>query len=258
MAEPALAAFTAASAERIKLALADASARWHAGERSATRRVTAVELRHKNGHKVAGEVVTTLRGDASGPHSVLGISREVVANKSAKGTADKPAASRAYAPPADADGSQGSAESPLRFHWRSAYECGLPALDREHRTLFENASDLLDTALERERDPARFMAAVDRLLSNVQQHFADEEALLQRIAYPDLVAHTRRHRELVLQATHLREEARAGRISIGDWTEFVANDVVVGHLIREDRKFFPLLALATADGIAADSDTTTA
>lgn len=249
MAEPALAAFTAESAERIKLALAVAVARWHAGEDTDPQCVAAVELRHKDGHRVAGEIVAILRGNESGPQSVLGIIRETADDKSAEATA-----SRAYAPPAAADA---GADSPLRFHWRSAYESGLAVLDREHRTLFENASDLLHTALERERDPARFMADVDRLLSNVQEHFRDEEVLLQRIAYPDLAAHARRHRELVLQATHLREEARAGRISIGDWIEFVANDVVVGHLIREDRKFFPLLALATADD-GAVSDTAAA
>lgn len=252
MAEPARAALTAESAARFEATLADSIARWHAGERGDTRRVTAVEQPHKAGHLVATEFVTTLHGDASGPRVVLGITRDLATRQRAEAARRNPreAAAGRATPPADG----GDDDAPLRFHWRSAYECGLPALDREHRTLFDNANDLLRSSLDHERDPARFMAAVDRLLSNVQQHFADEEALLQRIAYPDLVAHARRHGELVLQATHLREEARAGRISVGDWIEFVANDVVVGHLIREDRKFFPLLALATADGIAADRD----
>lgn len=255
MAEPALAALTAESAARIKATLADAIARWHAGDRSDTRRVTAVDQPHKAGHLVATEVVTTLHGDERGPRWVLGLTRDLTERQRAAATGRNPVGpTTGRATPAGADGSADGDAAPLRFHWRSAYECGLPALDREHRTLFDNANDLLRSSLDHERDPARFMAAVDRLLRNVQQHFADEEALLQRIAYPDLAAHARRHRELVLQATHLREEARAGRISVGDWIEFVANDMVVGHLIREDRKFFPLLALATADGIAAGSD----
>lgn len=250
MARPALAAFAAESSERIKAALADSIDRWNAGERNDLQRVTAVGLRHRDGHSVNSEVVITLHGDKHGPLSVLGISRDLGERQ--------PAAAAPQALPPGADGRDDGDAAPLRFHWRSAYECGLPELDREHRTLFDNANDLLRATLEPDRDPARFMAAVDRLLSNVQQHYADEEVLLQRIAYPDLAAHARRHRELVLQATHLREEARAGRISVGDWIEFVANDVVVGHLIREDRKFFPLLALATADRIAAGHDTATA
>lgn len=237
MANPALAAFSAASSAKFTAALAELVARWDAGERNDLRRLTEVGQRHRDGRLVSTEAILTLRGDERGPRSVLGISREL--------SDRQPVAAAGGAFPGDGD------DVPLRFHWWSAYECGLPALDREHQTLFDNANDLLRATLEPDRDPARFMAAVDRLLDNVQQHFADEEVLLQRIAYPELAAHARRHRELVLQATHLREEARAGRISVGDWIEFVANDVVVGHLIRDDRKFFPLLALATAEGLAA-------
>ena len=238
LADSSRALLTPGAVAPVRQALAELLAGWHAGERESTRRFT-LTLKHRNGHVVTVEVLTQLQGHAHAPISALNIGR-LLAEQAAGGvTSSWP------------ESSFGDESPLLRFHWRKAYESGLPALDREHRELFDDANTLVRTILEHGTDRSRFMLSVDQLLSHVQQHFADEETLLQQMGYPDLVAHAKRHRELVLQATHLREEALAGRISTGDWIDFIANDVVVGHIIREDRKFFPLLALAARNENAA-------
>ena len=62
--------------------------------------------------------------------------------------------------------------------WHEAYECGDPTIDGEHQQLFILANELIS-------------AYIDGLIERLVGHFSDEEAILERHGFPDLVAHKR-------------------------------------------------------------------
>lgn len=136
---------------------------------------------------------------------------------------------------ADATGS-----SPLHLVWQEAYESGEPTIDDEHRQIFAMANDLIDAVFRLQADPRTVRQALDALVEQVRQHFADEEAILARHQYADLELHRRAHTGLLRRAGYLKEQAQAGTVSLGAFVEYLAQDVVAGHFLTVDRAFFPL------------------
>ncbi|MFZ2161206.1 MAG: PAS domain S-box protein [Sideroxyarcus sp.] len=128
----------------------------------------------------------------------------------------------------------------LHLNWHDSYACGEPAIDDEHRKLFELANNLIDSAFARNENPQGLESDLEKLLAHVVQHFADEEAILARYHYNDLEAHAHDHKVLIEHAQKLRDSVLAGNVTIGELVSFLAEEVVAQHLLRTDRKFFPL------------------
>ena len=132
--------------------------------------------------------------------------------------------------------------SVLKLTWREAYESGNPTIDTEHRELFRLANEIVALAVGEVADENRISAALDELISHVSMHFADEEAILEACQYRDLPQHRRAHEGLLRRAAHLREEWAHGRATLWAVVEFLAQEVIVRHLLAVDRAFFPLFA----------------
>jgi diguanylate cyclase (GGDEF)-like protein/hemerythrin-like metal-binding protein len=132
--------------------------------------------------------------------------------------------------------------SALHLVWQEAYECGDPTIDAEHRELFILANKLIDASVREEEASAGVMATLDELIAHVQRHFADEEAILERLHYDHLIEHRRAHAGLLRRAGALRERVLSGAAHLGEVVEFLAQDVVARHLIAVDRAFFHLFA----------------
>ncbi len=124
--------------------------------------------------------------------------------------------------------------------WRSAYECGNEIIDRDHRQLFANANELLSSMLSGHADE-EVRAIVDRLITDVLQHFRDEEAIFVAAGFPGANEHKLLHRELAEKAARIVVEYRAGNQNVGDVFQFLAYDVITKHLLGADRQFFTYL-----------------
>jgi hemerythrin-like metal-binding protein/diguanylate cyclase (GGDEF)-like protein len=131
--------------------------------------------------------------------------------------------------------------TPLRLVWQEAYESGHPAVDSEHRHLFELANALIDATFGRRENPQRVAELLELLLRQMRGHFDDEETLLERLGYERLGRHKDAHAELYARAIALREQAAEDRLQPGVLVEFLAGDVVTRHVLALDRDFYPLL-----------------
>ncbi|MBL0168260.1 MAG: bacteriohemerythrin [Propionivibrio sp.] len=129
----------------------------------------------------------------------------------------------------------------VRLVWREAYMCGEASIDQDHQALFDHANKLIHAAMSGAQESGQLSAALDDLINNVKQHFAREEAVLARYHYAGLEEHVLQHQKLVGRALELRRMADAGEMTLGDLVTFLAQDVVVKHLLKEDARFFPLL-----------------
>ncbi len=134
----------------------------------------------------------------------------------------------------------GEAGGRLALAWQEAYESGEPDIDAEHRELFARANRVIELSLGQPRAGDGRLEALDDLVEHSRRHFAHEEAILGRAGYAALDKHRRAHAGLLRRAGVLRSRLAAGESSLGAVVEFVAQDVVVRHLLTVDRAFFPL------------------
>lgn len=127
----------------------------------------------------------------------------------------------------------------IRLIWRDSFLCGHALIDQQHQQLFNDANQLLDAIFAKESKPvADVNPLLDKLVRDLVQHFQDEEQVLMAVGYSGLVEHATLHCALINQAVELVARFRAGSLAIGELLEFLAQDVVVKHMLNEDRKFF--------------------
>jgi hemerythrin-like metal-binding protein len=124
--------------------------------------------------------------------------------------------------------------------WHISNESGNPVIDAQHRRLFESANSLL-SAVVMESSRTECTALMNALLSEVVDHFQDEEAIIGSAGYPDIEEHHRCHEKLVARAVFLADKNGRGDLTIGELFSFLAYDVVAQHMFVEDKKFFPYI-----------------
>lgn len=132
-----------------------------------------------------------------------------------------------------------------QLFWRCSYECGDDTIDNEHRALFERANGLLAAMLS--GAPADAVSdMVDRFVTELESHFAHEEAAITTAGYPDTAAHVREHHRLLADARHLADRFREGSLDTGELFHFMAHIVVARHLLGADREFFDCIRAQAA------------
>lgn len=72
---------------------------------------------------------------------------------------------------------------------------------------------------------------LDQLIRDTTAHFAHEERVLARYDYAGLDLHVLQHQRLIGRAQEFRKMAAAGELTIGDLVTFMAQEVVLKHLL---------------------------
>lgn len=128
-----------------------------------------------------------------------------------------------------------------RISWDGSLSIGIQAMDNQHKKIIAYLSDLQDhdIALQRgeKADMGRIESLLEALLSYTSEHFAEEEALLERYAYPDLGAHQILHARLIEQLQSLTSDFKIqGTQVLPRLTHFTMN-WLRGHILGNDRKY---------------------
>ena len=150
--------------------------------------------------------------------------------------------------PVAADESRKARFPVMRLVWHDAYLCGEPSLDQEHREIFDRANELIHAVVSGDDQVVDLYDALDELVASSEAHFANEERILARCRYPDLEEHVLEHQNLMARAQVLRRKAIAGELTLGALVTFIVQDVVVKHMLTEDRRYYPYLKAMLADG----------
>ncbi|MBU4514714.1 MAG: diguanylate cyclase [Proteobacteria bacterium] len=128
----------------------------------------------------------------------------------------------------------------VRFEWEGAYESGNQLIDSQHMHLFALANDLLSALITGLPD-SQVEAAAVALINHTEQHFRDEEKIFCAAGYPKAQEHTAIHKQLIREMHSILKSFTKGQETVGGFFTFLAHDVVLNHLLTEDRKFFSLL-----------------
>jgi hemerythrin len=117
--------------------------------------------------------------------------------------------------------------------WSPEYATGVPEIDEQHQSLFEWFDQLDHAAADHRMMTATY--TLTRLMQYTRVHFAAEEALMTRIAYPELEAHRAEHETFRLRLRELQTAAMTQDITVA--TISLLRDWLIKHITISDMKY---------------------
>ncbi|MGB5824298.1 MAG: diguanylate cyclase [Proteocatella sp.] len=126
---------------------------------------------------------------------------------------------------------------PVNIEWGPFFISGHPKLDLEHYEMIRLSNEIIQNCFVEGSD-ATVIQLFSKLITETAEHFRNEEELLRSLAYEKLEEHIDIHKELITKANLVQKELIAGTIKPIDVARYLIQDVVVGHIIKNDFDFF--------------------
>lgn len=119
--------------------------------------------------------------------------------------------------------------------WIDRYAIGDELVDGQHRRMLEMIN-LLHSALVNKGASEVVSQVITQVAEYSREHFLAEEALMDRVSYPGLVAHRKHHGAMIKQLTMLLHRMKRGEeISTREMLAFLKS-WWQEHIMTEDRK----------------------
>lgn len=135
---------------------------------------------------------------------------------------------------------ENNTEEVITMEWKESWNCGEKNIDRQHKELFMLSNILLeDHALSSEKEEV--LKHLDNIIYHLKEHFKYEESVLTKLKFTDLFNHKKIHNSLVDKAINVRKNINDEVIDSSEAFLLLFDEVVVGHMLKEDVKFFPLI-----------------
>jgi hemerythrin len=122
--------------------------------------------------------------------------------------------------------------------WDNRFLVGIQLIDDQHKELLRLINNFyLGCLTEDESARTHFKLTIHVLVNYIKYHFASEEQLLERIRYPDIGAHKRRHGEFVREIFERLEHFERNRnFSIKNFIRYL-RDWLIAHMTLIDKKY---------------------
>lgn len=120
--------------------------------------------------------------------------------------------------------------------WSDGLSVGVPEMDQQHKRLVEMTNQLYDAMGMGKGDNVKSVVLND-LLTYTKVHFAAEERLMQKHAYPHFASHKRLHDELTGQVLQLKDKLQTGQMVASVTLANFLKDWLQKHITQEDRKY---------------------
>jgi len=131
------------------------------------------------------------------------------------------------------------------FSWNPHDALGVPEIDTAHVGLFVLA-DELHAALAQGLSLELVRNRLSALIDGTRAHFAHEEGLMLRNAYPRYQQHKAEHDDLIRQALDFQREVAAQRIAVSAGMLQFLKDWLTRHIRESDRLVADYLQLEGA------------
>lgn len=126
------------------------------------------------------------------------------------------------------------------LEWTVNWECGNEQLDLQHRTLHEEMKSLLQMSYE-VKPNEEVLPYVRIIVNEMKEHFLYEEKLLAESGFPGYEVHRNTHTHLIKNAEKIMMEFEKGKVKTTAFFSFLIDDLLLGHLLEADTKFFPYI-----------------
>jgi len=122
-----------------------------------------------------------------------------------------------------------------QFFWTDDLYTGIGSIDGDHRKLIGLANAFFET-MESGQGNERMSKAMNDLIAYTEEHFAREEAEMERIQYVASLAHKSEHTKLLIQLVELKGMLDAnGRINVPAVSDFLS-EWLREHILAADMK----------------------
>lgn len=132
-----------------------------------------------------------------------------------------------------------------RIEWKNKWECGNIEIDKQHKKIVELANTLLFMSFSNNK-PDKILEQLNIIIDHILYHFNFEEQVLAQIGYDNCDEHAAIHKELIEKTLKLKEAYIKDELKASAFFAYVLEDVVVGHMLEEDTKFFKLIKAGAA------------
>lgn len=138
--------------------------------------------------------------------------------------------------------------SPEVFHtkssgpikWKDEYSSGNLLIDEEHKNIFAKMVSIYRIS-EAESDRNIEVEAVKQFIQEIKYHFSDEEDIMKKIKYEGVENHISSHKKIINQLDYLCTRLISGDIKLSTILSFIMYDIIMNHILAEDKKYYELL-----------------
>jgi len=136
----------------------------------------------------------------------------------------------------------------VQLVWQNSFCCGNQVIDSQHKALFDISNSIFEAILA-DRSCSETTSMFARLLYEVNEHFTCEEKIIAAAGFPCIEQHSEEHAELLKKGFALLQEFKECKLTSGDVFQFLVNEVVVLHLLKADREYFPFIDKAALQSL---------
>ncbi len=118
--------------------------------------------------------------------------------------------------------------------WKPCYCIGDPKIDAQHQNLVSLLNSL-NECIQRVSSKKLIDCTLMELVRYGEEHFRDEEDLMQRIGFPELDRHRKEHEKLLVEVFAFKKRFDRGQATKMELLYFL-RDWLIDHIINEDLK----------------------
>lgn len=127
-----------------------------------------------------------------------------------------------------------------KIEWKSEWESGNIEIDKQHQEILELLNSLIEMPII-EHNFKKSINELNILIESIVKHFNYEDEILANIGYKDHDKHCKIHKNLVGKVFQLKQCYENRELNPLAFFSFIADEVVIGHMINEDTQFFDIL-----------------
>jgi len=133
-----------------------------------------------------------------------------------------------------------------RIEWNNQWNCGHIDIDKQHKKIVELSNTLLFMSFSNNKSE-KIMEQLNKIIDNVVNHFDFEEQLIAQIGYDNCDEHIMIHKSILEKTLKLKELYMKDELNETSFFSYVVDDVVIGHMVKEDVKFFEFMKKLNAE-----------
>lgn len=126
------------------------------------------------------------------------------------------------------------------IEWNSSLSVGVPSIDAQHSVLVSLLNDLHEAMLTGKAQ-TRTGPLLRSLVIYTRDHFATEEALMERSGYAQLQKHRAQHQALIRKVEHYALRFEHGENTLNLQLLRFLRDWLTTHIQQEDMAYAPTL-----------------
>lgn len=129
----------------------------------------------------------------------------------------------------------------LKIKWEADWESNNKSIDSQHFNILEAGNKLINLCIEgtEQKDIEK---QLDLLIELIAYHFSSEIKIIQKLGYMGYKHHAEIHNKLLVKVDKLKELYYRGEVMPSAFYSFIVDDVIIGHMVEEDSKFFGYVA----------------